>query len=209
MFLWFSYGFPMVFLWFSYGFPMVFLCLWHRNGWKRDPFAPEPGASWVGFLSQVVLRCDVEAFNHQGGAGFLQSTIYLYIYITVFVCMYVYIYVYIYIYISVIRSYHHSHFLGITSRFPHPNLVQGEVIDMRCSFTKETGNIEATSPLWLQTNPKCSDEACLCPGQIIQCLLIMNSIFLVLPTMSISHRTNFITPITMVCGTYNYSYWGL
>ena len=25
MFLWFSYGFPMVFLWFSYGFPLVFL----------------------------------------------------------------------------------------------------------------------------------------------------------------------------------------
>ena len=24
IFLWFSYGFPMVFLWFSYGFPMVF-----------------------------------------------------------------------------------------------------------------------------------------------------------------------------------------
>ena len=25
VFLWFSYGFPMVLLWFSYGFPMVFL----------------------------------------------------------------------------------------------------------------------------------------------------------------------------------------
>ena len=30
IFLWFSYGFPMVFLWFSYGFPMVFL--WFSYG---------------------------------------------------------------------------------------------------------------------------------------------------------------------------------
>ena len=30
IFLWFSYGFPMVFLWFSHGFPMVFL--WFSYG---------------------------------------------------------------------------------------------------------------------------------------------------------------------------------
>ena len=38
VFLWFSYGFPMVSLWFSYGFPMVFLWF-HRSetGLKNRP----------------------------------------------------------------------------------------------------------------------------------------------------------------------------
>ena len=64
-------------------------------------------------------------------------------YVCMYACMYVCMYVYIY------QCYNKLSPLPLTRhcRFPHPKLVQGEVIGMRCFFTKETGNIEDTSPL--------------------------------------------------------------
>ena len=104
----------------SYGFPMVFPLKTRlpstkariANGWKRS--SP----------SRRVTRrriSSIEGFNHQGGAGSLQSTVYIHMYIynsicmyvCMYVCMHACMYVCVYIYISVITSYHHSHLLGI------------------------------------------------------------------------------------------------
>ena len=60
MFLWFSYGFPMVFLWFSYGFPMVFL--WFSYGFPMVflfSSPTEPSTDWAKKkgLVQLVTDC--------------------------------------------------------------------------------------------------------------------------------------------------------
>jgi hypothetical protein len=78
VFLWFSYGFPIVFLWFSYGFPMVFL--WFSYGflyifpWDfstlqvlvMDPIWPGHRLGDVVRLTCPLLVSAIDRYEKQG-----------------------------------------------------------------------------------------------------------------------------------------------
>ena len=91
MFLWFSYGFPMVFLWFSYGFPVVFR-------WNRPISFDENTASGV-IQHPLKDHLGVEGESTWFIPGWLcMYIIYIYIYNIniIHICIYIYIYDYIY-----------------------------------------------------------------------------------------------------------------
>ena len=102
-------GFPMVFLWFSYGFPVVFPAInLHLNHWAVD-LAPAPGPARADepFASRAAAppwSCErsrahgtrgerFEWENHHYVIYIYIHVLHIYIYIRIIICIYVYIYI--------------------------------------------------------------------------------------------------------------------